>query len=48
MESAEAILSATVGESEKGLSAALKLSAEGIVIGIHYITQLHAKNCSIY
>ena len=46
LESAEAILSATVGESEKGL--ALKLSAEGIVIGIHYITQLHAKNCSIY
>ena len=43
LESAEAILSATVGESEKGLSAALKLSAEGIVIGIHYITQLHAK-----
>jgi hypothetical protein len=35
LESAEAILSATVGESENGLSAALKLSAEGIVIGFH-------------
>jgi len=35
LESAEAILSATVGESEKGLSAALKLSAEGTVSNGH-------------
>jgi hypothetical protein len=35
LESAEAILSATVGESENGLSAALKLSAEGTVSNGH-------------
>ena len=32
-ESAEAILSSTLCESENGLSTALKLSAEGMLIG---------------
>lgn len=43
--SAEAILSATVGASENGLSAALKLPSEGTLDFI--IRKLHAIICSI-
>ncbi|RCV05157.1 hypothetical protein SEVIR_1G059600v4 [Setaria viridis] len=39
LESAEAILSATVGASENGLSAALKLSAEGTVSNGRVVTE---------
>lgn len=43
LESAEAILSATVCESGKGISSALKLSAEGMLIRFHLIIVAHKK-----
>jgi hypothetical protein len=48
LESAGAMLSATVCESEKGISSALKLSAEGMYIRFHLGIVAYQIKCSIY